>query len=205
MLFDKIMVCSSNKKKIEEIYIILKALSISIITPTNELDVEEYGNTFLSNAYIKAKAYYEAYKIPTLADDSGLEIKSLDNRPGVYSSRFYQLDFGKEYLTKEELSTLSKDELNNLKVLRLLEKENNKEARFVSAVVIFFDNKGLFGEGHLEGRIANEPSGTLGFGYDPIFIPKGYDVTLANIEYKNEISHRRKALENVMNILRYMR
>lgn len=204
MIFDKIMVCTSNNKKLEEISFILKALNIDTLAPDKELDVEEYGNTFLSNAYIKAKAYYEFYKVPTLADDSGLEIKALDNRPGVYSSRFYQLDFGKEYLSKEELNTLSKDELNNLKVLRLLEKEKDKEARFVSSVVIYFDNKGIFGEGYLEGKIANNPSGTLGFGYDPIFIPKGYDTTLANIEHKNDISHRRKALENVVYILRHM-
>lgn len=200
---DSVMICTSNKKKFEEISIILKALNINTIMPPKELEIDEYANTFLSNAYLKAKAYYEVYKTITLADDSGLEIEAFGNKPGVYSARFYQMDFGNEVLTSHEKNTLPKDELNNLKVLRLLEKEENRRAKFVSAVVLMLDeHKGIFGEGYLEGIIAKEPSGNMGFGYDPIFIPNGYDKTLANIGNKNDFSHRKKAIEAIVSVLK---
>ncbi len=198
------MICTSNKKKFEEISSILKALNIEFVTPPYELEVEETANTFLSNAYLKAKAYHEAFGIPALADDSGLVIEALGGRPGVYSARFYQDEFGSSVL-KEEDFKLSKDELNNLKVLRLLENEENRRAKFVSAMVLMLSSsQGIFGEGELKGHIARHPSGSLGFGYDPIFIPEGYDVSLASIEHKNEISHRRKAINALFDILKKM-
>ncbi len=196
------MICTSNKKKFEEISSMLKALNIEFVKPPYELDVEETANTFLSNAYLKARAYYEAFGIPALADDSGLVIEALGGRPGVYSARFYKEEFGSHVL-KEEDYNLPKDDLNNLKVLRLLENEENRRAKFVSAIVVMMSNsQGIFGEGELKGYIAKEPSGSLGFGYDPIFIPEGYDVSLANIEHKNEISHRRKALNALFDMLK---
>ncbi len=200
----KIMICTSNKKKFEEISSILKALNVEFIKPPYELEVEEDANTFLSNAYLKAKAYYETFGIPSLADDSGLMIEALGGKPGVYSARFYKDEFGAHVLTKEDFS-LSKDELNNLKVLRLLEHEENRRAKFVSAMVLIMSNsQGVFGEGELKGHIAKEPSGNFGFGYDPIFIPDGYNVSLASIEHKNEISHRRKAINALFDILKKM-
>lgn len=196
------MVCTSNKKKFEEIFSILKTLNIKTIMPPKELEVEEYANTFLSNAHIKAKAYHDTFKIPTLADDSGLVVEALKGMPGVCSSRFYTLEFG-QHVLKEWDFKLPKDELNNLKVLRLLEDKENRNAYFASAVVIILEEEmGIFGEGYLRGTIAYEPSGSLGFGYDPIFIPEGYDTTLANIEHKNEISHRKKALDNVVKMFK---
>jgi XTP/dITP diphosphohydrolase len=207
----KLMICTSNKKKFEELYSILDSLrkdanlDLEFVSPPKEIKVEEYANTFLSNAYLKAKTYYNAFGIPALADDSGLVVESLsDNleRPGVYSARFYKDNFGSDVL-KEDDFRLSKDELNNLKVLRLLEKEKNRKAKFVSVVAIVLSNNyGIFGEGELKGIIAKEPSGNFGFGYDPIFIPEGYTTTLANIKNKDEISHRRKALEAVFFMLK---
>ncbi|MFP3254100.1 MAG: RdgB/HAM1 family non-canonical purine NTP pyrophosphatase [Hydrogenobaculum sp.] len=209
----KLMICTSNKKKFEEISSILGSLKkdenldLEFVKPPKELEVEEYANTFLSNAHLKAKAYYNAFGIPALADDSGLVVDAFsDNleRPGVYSARFYKDSFGSHVL-KEEVFKLSKDELNNLKVLRLLEKEENRKAKFVSVVAIVLSNNyGIFGEGELKGYIAKEPFGNFGFGYDPIFIPEGYNTTLANIENKDKISHRRKALEAVFFMLKKM-
>jgi XTP/dITP diphosphohydrolase len=205
----KMMICSSNKKKFEEMVSIANVLKqrynledIEFTRPPKEIEVEEYGNTFLSNAYLKAKAYYEAFGIPTLADDSGLLVEAFGGRPGVYSSRFYMDDFGSDVLGQKDFE-LSKDDLNNTKVLRLLEKEKNRKAMFVSAVVIMLShNQGIFGEGHLKGVIAKEPIPGKGFGYDPIFVPEGYDTSLANIEDKNEISHRKKSLEAVFSMLK---
>lgn len=196
-MLKEIIFASSNKKKLEEIKAILK--DINILLPDKEIFVEEWGNTFLANAFIKAKAYFDVYQKPVLAEDSGLVVKALNGLPGVYSKRFYFLDIETRSLrSKEEPKFI--DKLNNEKLLKIMEKEKDREAYFVSNIVLIIgDDFGLFAEGKVEGYISYEERGENGFGYDPIFIPKGHDLTMAQLsrEEKNKISHRKKALDKL--------
>ncbi|HID65918.1 MAG TPA: RdgB/HAM1 family non-canonical purine NTP pyrophosphatase, partial [Aquificaceae bacterium] len=153
----------------------------------------------LENAYLKAKAYYEKFKMPTVADDSGLIVEAISPYPGIYSSRFYEIDlWGKEEIKE------SKDEANIRKLLRVLKNEKNRRAKFVAVIVFYDKDKGFFVEGEVKGVITESPTGDKGFGYDPIFIPEGYDRTMAELspEEKDLISHRGKALRKLYRILK---
>jgi len=150
-----------------------------------DLDVEETGTTFEENSYIKAEAIMKATGLPAIADDSGLETDALDGAPGVYSARF----------SGENAS----DESNNEKLLNLLRDipDENRGARFVSVVTLCYpDGKTLVARGECPGTINRAPAGDGGFGYDPLFVPEGFEKTYAQItaEEKNAISHRANAL-----------
>ena len=196
----KVLVASSNPKKVKEIREILSPLGIEVVIPPQKVEVEEYGTTFIGNAYLKAKAYYERFKIPTLADDSGLVVEAINPYPGVYSARFYSLErFGREEPTPSE------DEANIRKLLRVLKNEKNRRAKFVSNIVLILERgKTLSSEGEVEGTIIDTPRGEKGFGYDPIFVPKGYTKTFAEMEAeeKHKISHRGKALKRLVELLK---
>ncbi|MGC8766788.1 MAG: RdgB/HAM1 family non-canonical purine NTP pyrophosphatase [Brevinematia bacterium] len=183
----KILIGTTNKSKIIEIKEILSQvldnvefLSLNNLTKVKE--PEEKGKTFFENSLIKAKYYYSIFKIPVLTDDSGLEVFALNGEPGVRSARY-----------AGENST-QKDLIN--KLLRNLEGKENREARFVCVAIFMFDkDKYIFAEGTVKGSITYEPRGSYGFGYDPVFLPEGYDKTFAELgpEIKNKISHRRNA------------
>ncbi len=196
----KVLVASSNPKKVGEIEEILKPLGVEILKPEKKPEVDEWANTFIGNAYLKAKAFYELYKMPTLADDSGLVVDAIAPYPGVYSARFYSLEvFGKEEPAPSE------DEANIRKLLRVLKGEKKRRARFVSVVLLYLGNgKILVSEGEVVGRIAEEPRGSGGFGYDPIFVPEGFNKTFAEMEpsEKHKISHRGRALRNLVELLK---
>ena len=199
MSLKEVLVASSNPKKVKEIEEILKPLGIEVLKAPEKLEVEETGTTFLENAYLKAKAYYERFKIPTIADDSGLVVEAIKPYPGIYSARFYSLEvFGKEEPIPSE------DGANIRKLLRVLEKEENRKAYFVSVIVLYLGERGLFSEGVVRGTIAKTPRGDKGFGYDPVFIPEGYSQTFAEMEpqEKHKISHRGKALRNLYELLK---
>ena len=185
----KIVAASQNKHKIREIEEITKEFGMFII-PRDEagvLDIEivEDGETFEANSYKKA---YEVMRLcgeVTIADDSGLEVDYLGGDPGVYSARFA----GEE----------ADDKKNNEKLLRLLEgvPMEKRSGRFVSVItIVYTDGTNIVARGEVEGHIAFEESGTNGFGYDPLFIPLGFDKTFGNFtpENKNKISHRANAL-----------
>lgn len=185
----KIVAATGNKHKIEEIEAITGKFGFKIITKAEagvgELDVEETGNTFEENSFIKAEAIMKATGMPAIADDSGLEADALDGAPGVYSARF-----------SGEGAT---DESNNAKLLKLMENvpDDERTARFVSVVTICFpDGTVVAARGECPGVLRRSPRGEGGFGYDPLFVPVGYDKTYAEIsaEEKNLISHRAKAL-----------
>ncbi len=196
----RILVASSNEKKLKEIEKILSPLGVEVVEPPEKLEVKEWANTFIGNAYLKAKAYYERFKIPSLADDSGLVVEAIDPLPGVYSARFHKLsEFGQEPVKTTE------DEANIAKLLRVLKGEKNRRAKFVSAVLLYAgEGKMLAVEGEVRGFIAERPRGDKGFGYDPIFIPEGFDKTFAEMspEEKNSISHRARALKRLAELLR---
>ncbi|MDM7273830.1 RdgB/HAM1 family non-canonical purine NTP pyrophosphatase [Sulfurihydrogenibium azorense] len=200
----KILVATTNEGKLREIKSILSGLDIELLSLKDMdkvIDVEEDKETFLENAIKKATTYANFYKIPVIAEDSGLEVDALEGYPGVYSARFYSIDYG----GKIEDETLSKDEKNNLKLLKLLEGKQNRKGRYKTVVVYYDPEKavGIWTEGVCEGEIGKKPEGSGGFGYDPIFIPKGYDKTMAQLppEEKNKISHRGKALNKLKELL----
>lgn len=181
----KLILASHNKNKIKEFKDILKDTNIELISLTDLNDYEEIiedGNTFLDNALIKAKSISLKYNLPAISDDSGLEITALNNAPGIYSSR---------YSSNGDLG-------NNLKVLKELEGIKDRSASFTCVIVVYYPNDEYHSfEGIWHGHISNEIKGNNGFGYDPIFIPKGYNKTSAELgeEVKSQISHRAKALQ----------
>ncbi len=199
MKLKEVLVASSNPKKVKEIEEILSPLGIKVIVPPKKVEVQETGTTFLENAYLKAKAYFEEFGIPALADDSGLVVEAIAPYPGVYSARFHELElFGKE----EPIPDV--DKANIGKLLRVLKDKENRRAKFVSYVVLYWDGQGLFSHGEVGGYINDTPRGERGFGYDPIFVPEGYDKTFAELppEVKHSISHRGRALRKLYNLLK---
>lgn len=180
---------TKNLNKIREITEILSDLSgIKLLTFQEHpfCDVLEDGETFEENARKKAHTICAQTGLPVLAEDSGLEVYALGGAPGVRSARF---------------AGAEKDDRANIeKLLDAMRNISDRRARFRCVAVLALPTGEEFvSEGVLEGRIALAPAGSAGFGYDPIFIPSGYDQTLAELgsEVKNRISHRRRALEGL--------
>ncbi len=194
----RILLATSNPKKAEEMKRLLESYSFQVEIPKEEIEVQEGGSSFLENAFIKAQAYYEKYRMPTLADDSGLVVYALGGYPGVFSSRFYEHEYG----GKEEVKT-SKDEANIRKLLRLMEGVKDRRAKFVAFLVLSLGDAGYWSMGECEGIILEEPKGSEGFGYDPIFQPEGMQKSMAQLkpEEKDAISHRGKAIRNLVKII----
>ena len=191
----KIIFASQNKGKLKEVNKIFQGTSFEIISLADIgfiEEIEETGATFEENAFLKAKYIYSRYKMPTLADDSGLMVDQLNGEPGIFSARF-----AGENCTYED---------NMRKLLNILKEYPEPHlARFVCCAV-YVDEKYKFLEyGYLEGKIIRTAKGNNGFGYDPIFQPFELDSahTLAelSLESKNLISHRRKAFEKLKNNL----
>lgn len=201
-MLKRLLLATTNRGKIREIREIFKGSEIELVEPEREIEVEEDGKSFWENAYKKAKAYYEAYGIPSLAEDSGLIIPALDGYPGIYSSRFYSLEWG----GKEPLEG-SKDRANINKVLRLMKDVKDRRAYFYTSVVVYMEGAGLWSEGRCDGFILYEPRGEGGFGYDPIFQPEGYTKSMAELstEEKNLISHRGRAIRNLLKLLKMLK
>lgn len=187
----KIVLATSNPHKVEEINAITKDLGIEFILPTEDFNPDETGATFEENALIKAKEANKLKNLPTLADDSGLCVEALNWGPGIYSSRYADT-------SQKRIEKL----LNELKNVPL-EKRN---AKFVCAMVLL-DKNGeiLFSDrGECLGKIDFKQKGTNGFGYDPIFIVEGTNLTMAELSEaeKNKISHRAIALNKVINFIK---
>jgi len=192
----KLILATRNKHKIQEIKAILRSLSVKVLSMLDFEGVprvKEDGNTFKSNAIKKAKAFSKKFSIPAVADDSGLEIKALRGAPGVRSARFAGPNS-----TKEKLCG---------KVLRLMKDvpPSKRNARFVCNIAASLPTgKVKVVEGTVNGRIAFEMRGSKGFGYDPIFIPKGYKKTFAEMKpsMKNRLSHRGRALKKARVVIK---
>lgn len=187
----KIILATHNKNKIKEINDFLRNTNLDLVSLEDLNDYDEIiedGNSFFENALIKAKTIAHKYNLPVLADDSGLEIEALNNEPGINSSRYS----GKG------------DYYNNLKVLEGLKDAFNRRAKFTTIIVLYYPNGDYESfKGEWEGFINTEIKGINGFGYDPIFIPKGYQKTVAemNLNIKNKESHRAKALSKLKSYL----
>jgi XTP/dITP diphosphohydrolase len=184
-----LLIATSNEGKRAEIQQLLTDLPISLFDlrnfPTIEL-VAEIGTTFVENASLKAIGYATQTDLLTLADDSGLEVDALGGAPGVLSARYT----GESATDAERIEAL-------LSALTLVD-ESKRSARFVSAIVIADRKREILNVsvGECDGRIALAAHGDGGFGYDPVFIPNGGDLTFAELkpEIKNQISHRARAL-----------
>ena len=189
----KIVLASNNKGKVREFGEMLSSLDIQVL-PQAEFDIddaEETGLTFVENAIIKARHASEIAGLPAIADDSGLEVDALHGAPGIYSARY-----------SGEGAT---DEKNLLKLLGALidVPEEERTARFQCLLVYMrhaADPTPLICQGTWEGRIAFEPQGENGFGYDPIFYVPGYNCTSAQLqpEQKHKLSHRGMALAQLV-------
>lgn len=187
----QLVFATNNAHKLEEVAAKLNGkiqlLSLNDIGCTD--DIAETGTTFRENAAIKSNYIYNKYHLNCFGDDSGLEIDALNGEPGVYSARYG----GKH----------GDHAANNKKVLEQLASAVNRKARFRTVISLIWNGEAHFFEGTVEGTIRTALSGTVSFGYDPIFQPDGYNVTFAEMTLaeKNTISHRGRAMEKVMGFL----
>ena len=185
--FSELLIATSNRGKTTEIQQALTGLPITLSflgTPNNFAEPVESGETYAENAIIKATEYAKQTGLCALADDSGLEVDYLGGAPGLRSARFgVGSDADRVELLLSKLKGVS---------------DSQRTARFVSAVALVHPEEGVLklAEGICNGRIIHAPKGNNGFGYDPIFVPEGYDLTFAQlpVEIKNTISHRAKSL-----------
>lgn len=193
----EIIFATGNAHKVTEAQ---KALgdSFTLIMP-KELglteDIPENGNTLQANAIEKAEYLWKKFGKSCFADDTGLEVDALDGAPGVYTARYAGPDKGSDANMEKLLAELEK-------AAQLGKK--SRTARFRTVVALIIDGDLQIFNGVLEGEIAMRKSGTEGFGYDPVFIPKGYTRTLAEItlDEKNAISHRGKAMRELAGYLK---
>ena len=189
----KLVIASGNAHKINEISAMLPDFEVIGLKDIGfDHDIEENGTTFEENALIKAKAVYDFCAIPTLADDSGLCVDAMDGKPGIYSARFMGHDTS--YTQKNQAIIEALDGLDHEK----------RGAQFVCAMAsIDTHGKDHVVKGVLNGYINTTIEGEHGFGYDPIFVPDGYDHSIAMMDEsdKNKISHRHLALEKMVYII----
>jgi XTP/dITP diphosphohydrolase len=188
----KIVFASNNKNKIQEIQSMLpyniQIVSLESIGCFEE--IPETAATIEGNAILKANYISEKYGLDCFADDTGLEVDSLDGKPGVYSARY----------AGEQRN--ADDNMN--KLLEELLVKPNRNAKFKTVIALNLDGKQHLFTGIVSGEITTEKMGNGGFGYDPIFKPQGYDNTFAELplEVKNEISHRGKATKALLEFLK---
>lgn len=187
----ELVFASNNQHKVDEIQAI--AGNEFILKSLNDIncfeEIPETGDTFADNAGQKSRFIYERYQVNCFGDDSGLEIDALNGEPGVYSARY----------------SGSRDPQKNIElVLSRLGNNPHRKARFKTVISLILEGKEYLFEGTVEGEITHALSGAKGFGYDPIFIPDGYSETFAEMEAseKNRISHRAKAIRNMLYFLK---
>ena len=187
----KLIFASHNEHKTTEIRQLLppdiQLLSLNDLNYHDE--IEESADTLEGNALLKATHVFTLFKLPCFADDSGLEVEALDNRPGVYSARY--------------AGEPKNDDRNIAKLLDDLKESTNRSARFRTVITLILPTTSLSFEGIIEGEITHEKKGSNGFGYDPVFQPIESSITFAqmSMEQKNTISHRALALEKMISFL----
>lgn len=187
----KLIFATNNQHKLQEIKAILgNTLDVVSLSEIGcDEDIPETAKTLEGNAELKARYVYEKYHIDCFADDTGLEIDLLGGAPGVYSARY---------------AGEPSNSANNIeKVLNEMGKSKNRSARFRTVICLIENGKESFFEGKVEGKIALNLKGDNGFGYDPIFIPKGYNKCFAELDSntKNKISHRALATSELLKYL----
>ena len=200
----KIVFATNNQHKLQEICDILGSdyEVVSLKEIGCDVDIPETGNTLEENALQKAQYVHDHYHLSCFADDTGLEVEALDGAPGVHSARYAE-------------DTDHDSEANMAKLLRELDGKENRKARF-RTVICYIEKKDVCPcgctsikkihqfDGIIEGHIATRKQGAEGFGYDPIFVPEGYDQSFAQLgeEIKNGISHRARAVAKLAEYLK---
>ena len=188
----EIVFATNNQHKLEEVRAMLgdsyKVVSLKEIGCFD--DIPETADTLKGNALQKAEWVKERYGYDCFADDTGLEVEALGGAPGVFSARY-----AGENVTYAD---------NNRKLLQEMKGKTNRNAAFKTVICLILNGETHFFEGEVRGRIIEENRGTTGFGYDPLFIPEGYDVTFAEMgaELKNKISHRARATAALVEFLK---
>lgn len=187
----KLVFASTNRNKIVEIQKLVPAtIQILSLEDIGCLEaIPETAETIEGNAIIKAEYVSKKYGYACFADDSGLETEGLNGAPGVYSARF---------------AGEPKDDVRNMeKLVSLLVDNPNKNANFKTVICLHYNGSQMLFEGKVFGKIIAEPRGSNGFGYDPVFVPKGYDKTFAEMSMneKNHISHRAIAVRKLIDFL----
>ncbi|MDX2442553.1 MAG: non-canonical purine NTP diphosphatase [Bacteroidales bacterium] len=187
----KLIFATQNKHKIEEIKPGLNP-EVELIDLSDmgfKGEVPETSDTLEGNALEKANFVFNKYSMNTLSDDTGLEVESLNGEPGIFSARY--------------AGDSKNSEENIEKLLDKLKGKSNRKARFRTVIALILNNKEYLFEGIAEGEIVENRSGNMGFGYDPVFQPLGYDKTFAEmtLQEKNEISHRARALKKLTDFL----
>ncbi|SEO44909.1 XTP/dITP diphosphohydrolase [Luteibacter sp. UNC138MFCol5.1] len=188
----RIVLASGNAGKVIELEQLLQGTGVQLVAQTSlgVTDADETGLTFVENALIKARHAARATGLPALADDSGICVDALDGAPGLYAARY--------------AGTHGDSAANNAKLLRELDgvPPEKRGAYFIAVLVLLRhadDPAPLIAEGRWYGRILEAPRGEGGFGYDPLFLPDGHDVSAAELDFalKNRLSHRGQALERL--------
>lgn len=190
-MIQKLVFATNNQHKTAEVAKILapnyEVLNLKDINCL--VDIPETGDTFVENATLKSTYVFENFGLDCFADDSGLEVEALNNEPGIYSARYSGV----------------KDDTTNLQLLlKNMEGQTNRKARFKTVISLLKNGENHLFEGVIEGTITSNPSGTNGFGYDPIFKPNGYNITFAEMDMaeKNKISHRALAMQKLIEFLK---
>ena len=186
----KLVFATYNQHKLEEVQAMLTNFDIVSLADINCFeDIPETADTLEGNAILKANYVTEKYGLDCFADDTGLEVDALNNEPGVYSARYAGED--------------NNAEANMAKLLKNLENNPNRNAQFKTAIALNIQGKQFIFEGICEGTILTEKRGKSGFGYDPIFMPDGFNTSFAEMEMneKGNISHRGKAIEKLVTFL----
>ncbi len=187
----KLVFATNNIHKTEEVAKILspdyEVLNLKDINCL--VDIPETGDSFAENATLKSTYVYENFGLDCFSDDSGLEVEALNNAPGIFSARY---------------SGIKDDQINLELLLKNMEGQTNRKARFRTVISLIQNGKNHLFEGTIEGTIRTSPSGNKGFGYDPIFQPNGYEITFAEMEMteKNNISHRALAMQQLISFLK---
>ncbi len=186
----RVVAATTNKHKLEEFKKLLhdqKAEIVGLDSYPDMPETEETGKTFKENAEIKALAASAYCDVPAFADDSGLEVEALNGAPGIYSARYADTPAARIE-----------------RVLKEMEGQTNRNARFVCVLSIAANGEVIESfEGEVRGKLIDAPRGANGFGYDPIFVPDGYDQTFAEMseELKNQISHRARACQKALEFI----
>ena len=188
----KIVFATNNKHKLEEIREILGE-NFEIVSLKDigcDVDIPETGNTLEDNALQKAEYVKQHYGLDCFADDTGLEVEALNGAPGIHSARYAE---GTDHDSNANMDKLLKELGNN----------NNRKARFRTVIALLLNGETHLFEGIVNGKIIYEKHGTEGFGYDPIFVPDGYEQSFAELgmEIKNQISHRARAVKKLADFL----
>ena len=183
----KLVFATNNAHKLEEIASILgeKIELLSLKDINCQADIPETADTLEGNAIQKAEYIYQNYGLDCFADDTGLEVEALGGAPGIYSARY--------------AGNGHDSEANMKKLLEKMDDKENRKAQFRTAICLILDGEKHLFEGIVKGEIIREKRGGAGFGYDPVFVPEGYDLTFAELgnDIKNNISHRARAVEKL--------